>query len=181
MAIKETAWNRPNLWRIRTYRWQRPWAATNIDSTDWSLPAQGWSKQIDSITRRNLSHRYFCPGQVKEGLVLAWIKHAPFPSDGRNARLLTKQYSHSVLLWPCLNSYFLVSRLPVFLGMPPHWWLSAWRFPGQTTPSCLSQFTVTDTVLLFRDIERFLRQMQHWSVLGHTAEAQLFHSAHSMP
>lgn len=107
--MKETAWNRPNLQHIWTYRWQRYSTAASTASTDCNLPIQGWSRQSNWIAHRNLLHWYFL-GKVQQGWwgwVPARAKQAPSPSDESSSSLLTKQYFCSVQLWSWQNSYFL--------------------------------------------------------------------------
>lgn len=149
--MKETAWNRPNLRHIWTYRWQRRSAATNIASTDCNLPTQGWSDQSNWIAHGKLSRRYFCPGKVQRGW-LGWApagaEPAPSPSVNGNANLLARRYSCSVLLWSWKNSHFLVSGLLVFRGRSSRRCLHAWRFPDWAAPCCLSQFMATDCCFL---------------------------------
>lgn len=136
MAMKETAWNGPNLWHIWIFRWQRRGAATNTASTDCNLPTQRWPDQNNWTARGNLSHQFFCPGKVQQG----WLGRVPAGADS-NANLLTRQYSCSVLAL-IITKFPLPGFQTVSLDLPSHW--CPWRFPERAALSCLSQFMVTD-------------------------------------
>ena len=90
--MKETAWNKPNLRHIWTYRWQRHSTATNIAPTWLICLPKGGPTKTTWIACGNLSRRYLCPGKVQQGWLcwaLVGVEQAQSPSDDGNTNLLT--------------------------------------------------------------------------------------------
>lgn len=173
--MKETAWNRPNLQHIWTYRQQRHSAATNVASTDCNLPPQGWSEQSNWT-----AHRKLCPRKVPYG----WLGWALAGASRYHLHQMmatwTCQHGNIPARFPFLafqTAAFpgsAISLVPLYLKIS---WLGSPMLPFPV-------YGHRQTLTFYRGTECFLihspvSQIQHWLARGHTVEAQLFQSAHS--